>query len=86
MNITDMYVHHCKCIYYMLLTSLLFSMCVCLCVCVVKAELTLCCRAAIGQGAQINNHAVQTDVELASRYNRSFVLRLQHQTQLDVLH
>lgn len=33
MNITDMYVHHCKCIYYMLLTSLLFSMCVCLCVC-----------------------------------------------------
>lgn len=59
---------------------------VCVCVCVVKAGLTVCCRAAIGQRAQINNHAVQTDVELPSRYNRAFVLRLQHQTQLDVLH
>lgn len=54
--------------------------------CVVKVGLTVCCCAAIGQRAQINNHAVQTDVELASRYNWSFVLRLQHQTQLDVLH
>lgn len=72
-----------------LVMSCLFICCcmrVCVSVCVVKVGLTVCCRAAIGQRAQINNHAVQTDVELASCYNRSFVLRLQHQTQLDVLH
>lgn len=57
----------------------------CVCVCV-KAGLTVCCCAAIGQRAQINNHAVQTDVELSSCYNQAFVLRLQHQTELDVLH
>ena len=68
--------HECLSVYLLLHTS----------VCVGKVGLTVCCSAAIGQRAQINNHAVQTDVELASCYNRSFVLRLQHQTQLDVLH
>ena len=51
-----------------------------------EAGLTVCCRAAIGQRSQINSHAVQTDVELASRYNRAFVLRLQDQTELQILH
>lgn len=88
---TDVKVPRCETLFVHLdyLTSLLpcnVYVCVHVRACASKAGLTVCCRAAIGQRAQINNHAVQADVELASRHNRSFVLRLQHQTQLHVLH
>lgn len=75
-----------RCAFQVISVRLPLPLCMCARAWEIKAGLTVCCRAAVGQRAQINNHAVQTDVELASCYNRAFVLRLQHQTQLDVLH
>lgn len=51
-----------------------------------RAALTLCHGTAIRQGSQINSGPVQENRQLSAGDNAAFVLRLQVQGQLPVLH